>query len=756
MLPGEFVGGDVRELTTYAIVGGVRREIESVSLDRALAGDLPEQVVSGGGVAGSAGTIIWASAEDVQVQEVSPWHKVGGWPPAKGDRVQVYVTDGTTSWPRFTGVIDATSGTVGGGMQSTVIDSRDRLNTTFTQPALLRHMTPSAEGSAYRSIGLSQWHALMSALRAAGIYNTPPMVSNVAVSAPLQGSAWPEAGSLRDAQGLVEGNHAQFYQAPWGHAAGGFLAHYLPRTSELISAPLQVTMVVAPEHLGTAFVSVYFSDTVYVQLQINSSWRVTATYVNGATTVEVLNRALTNVGLSTTLTLLVKGGVWDLRTSNGERVFASQAVSGGAAMDRVYLSVSESARVAGVQVSRPLTLSHEFSSLTFVPSCRFTISLLALSMDMSPRIESRGVSEVVDEICKATLTAAWWDESGVLQLVPSDRMRSAEPVQSITTLDDITAMGWEDSLLSVRSKVEVTWKDPAISKGRFQRKELFRGPGDTMEAQDNIEVFATPDDSTEWFGVDRNPRRLDDSNWGVYNRKRGSFTGVYYMDSTDNELPSSTASTAISVESMGTVALKVSHTAGALGTGIEASLGTSENATAIRPYLRGQNLPVIRGFGAGRWMDAVHVSSITGPSYAPALTHDLGCWGHEFSAGGSVAQRLADFIAGQVTSPVPTLTDVSVLYDPRRQLGDVITIQSGILDVTIRALVVAINESHAPGDHGQSLTVRIISVTSTRKVTYAEFEAAWAGSNYAAMEAAWSGLTYTNFENDPLEGAPNA
>ncbi|HJX77266.1 hypothetical protein [Glutamicibacter sp.] len=750
MLPGSFTGGDVRELVTYALVNGVRREVESFSSDRDLAGDLPEQVAAGGGVSGGSGTIVWAQLEDVQSREISPWHKPSGWPPSSGDRVVVYVTDGATDFPRFTGAIDKTSGTVGGGIQSTVIDDRDKLNASFTHEALLRHHVPFSEGAAYRSIGLSHWYPLTMALRKAGFYNTPPPVADVAVSVPLQGSVWPEGGTvtLASGGGSTGTIHAGFYSAPWGYAAGAFDATYQPRTSYNGSEPLQITVMVAPDHAANANIYVnYGADHVRLRVHPN---RVVYAQLNGVLVAQLGPSSI--VGM-TAVTLLVKNGVWTLRTDKGYTAMGSQVLP-AVVMGTIRVTAENGARIAGIQVGRPLRTSHEFSSLSFTPSMRFVPGNLASTMDMMPRLENRNIADLVDEICKATLTAAWFDESGVLQLVSADTMRNASPAQTITTLDDITELGWEDSLLSVRSRVEVTWKDASISKSLQQRKELFRGSGDSLVSADNVEVFATPDDSTEWLGVDRALTILNTSNWGVYNSRRGSFAGYFYSTNGETATESGLTMT-VSTENIGTAGVKINHVAGTYPTDVEATLGTSPTSTALWSYLRNQNLPVIRGYGEGKWIDEVTVSATVGPGYAPELTHDLGFWGHPLFEGGSVAQRLADFIAGMVTAPTPTLSGVGVLYDPRRQLGDVITIQSGILDVTLKALVVGISESHAPGDHSQTLTVRIISVTSTRKITYAEFEAAWSGGNYAAFEAAWAGLNYTNFENDPLRGAPN-
>ena len=132
----------------------------------------------------------------------------------------------------------------------------------------------------------------------------------------------------------------------------------------------------------------------------------------------------------------------------------------------------------------------------------------------------------------------------------------------------------------------------------------------------------------------------------------------------------------------------------------------------------------------------------------------MGYWGHTYDSGGSVASRIGDWIAGQVAAPQPTITDMGVIYDPRRQLGDVYTIRSAWLGIELRVLVVGLSEEHGDGAF-QSLTVRVVSATSTRTVTYDDLAAAWGSGNYAGLQAVWSSLNYTNMAADPLEGAPS-
>ncbi len=125
---------------------------------------------------------------------------------------------------------------------------------------------------------------------------------------------------------------------------------------------------------------------------------------------------------STVITLLVKNGTWTVRGDGGAELTAARAVGTvtNLPMSGVEVDAGAGARIAGVQISHPTSSAREFASIGFTPSMRFTPSGgLASTMDMSPAIRGRQVGDLVDEILKATLTAAWWDtEGGVLRLVP--------------------------------------------------------------------------------------------------------------------------------------------------------------------------------------------------------------------------------------------------------------------------------------------------------------------------------------------------
>src|SRR5699024_12734860 len=94
-----------------------------------------------------------------------------------------------------------------------------------------------------------------------------------------------------------------------------------------------------------------------------------------------------------------------------------------------------------------------------------------------------------------------------------------------------------------------------------------------------------------------------------------------------------------------------------------------------------------------------------------------------------------------VTARQPTITGLGVIYDPRRQVGEVYTLRSEWLGIELRVLVVGISEDHGNGSH-QSLTVRVIAATNIRPVTYDCLAAGWDDGSYTALNASLAALPY--------------
>lgn len=747
----EFNGFDATE--PGAVLGRFDRLIVATGQTQQAALDQVSDYFDGDSPAIPGDVALLSQDSGVEDRALSPWHSVNEWPPAPGTKIAVYVTDGHTSWPRFTGRIDVTTGDVGGAMSSRIVDYRDQLNRPFSREALLNHHVPASDDTPHRFLGLNHWAMLVDALGRARFFTTPIAGDYAMLSVNFQGSAWTRIGRPIRSHGPSEGQYPRFHAAPWGYTVGSLYAEYQPSLGNVSARtePLQITLMVAPDHSGNSYVRVIYGGDLNdrITLRVWPDRRVAAYWLSD----HVVTLSAEQMRQATNVVLLIKGSTWTIRNDHGEYATGTQARSGSQTVSEIRVQNDADARIAGLVVDSPHSPDLEFRNVNFQPNVTFASSPMVLMMDMSPRLEERNIGDFIDEVCAATLTAAWFDEMGNLRMIASDRLHNADPVQTITTLDDVLGLSWETSLLDYRSVVHVNWKSATVSRAQRHRKELYRGSGDSLETGDVVEVFAVPSADTEWFGVDRAPVRLNDTNWGRYNRVPGSYVGVHYRDADDNELATASRTTTIRTENIGTVGLKITHIAGNYGPNVEGNLSTSEDSTALRESRKGDNLPVIRGRGEGTWGDETTTSSRRGRTLpdgtdAPELVHDLGPWGYENSA-----IRIADFLAERVTRAEPTIRSLRVTYDPRRQLGDVVILELGVLDVTLTALIVGISEAHEAGNHEQQLTVRIIDATSSREVTYEELTEAWSGRDYRALETVWANLTYRDFQHDPLKGA---
>lgn len=742
MQAGDFNGSDIRALKSIVLVGGVRRDHVSWNLNRELAGDLPDQVVGGSGIRQARGTIVWSDGSEVMDRAVNPWSESSGWLPKPGQVVTIRVSDGVTEWTQFQGVIDDTRGEVGGPAESTIIDYSDWLNVPFNHSTVLRLHPPRNEGTSFMGVGMSPAYVVDRLFRRAGFYATPRLEPSSVMSAPLQTSVWPERGFLVSAGAPSGTTHGLNVRAPWGWCLRDFSATYEPQISQSRTEPLQMTAMAASDHSGSFTLDANFG-AMKVRLWINTG-RAAVAFLDG---VEVCRLTL---GAANIVTLLVKNGVWTLRSDTGGSTSGNRALPSGEGLTTVSLVGDDAARIAGVQVSKPTALS-EFQSLSHSMSAYQETGQLLGIQDALPSIVNKAVKDVLEEISQATLSPFWFDERGRLVMYGSDVLRGRMPVQEVTTLDDITRLSWSDSRLSVRSSVQVKYKYPALNRSRYSNVLLWQGSGETMDSGQEKELFAKEPSDEDWV----EPDNFKVSNAGgitAFNAGRGTWVSTYLEDSAGNFIPSDGYATWSPIRVVDDETRLFSVKVGPLPAGYQLVLGTPEGAANYSPRMRGVNMPVLRGRGRVQWADLTLTSTITGPSGFPALQHEVGCWSVQ-TANTLIPERIADYIASQVTTPTPTITGMSVTYDPRRQLGDVITIKSPtLLGVELRALIVGVRNS-AGSSFQQSLDVRIISAKSTY-ATYDQLAEVWVGGNYNSLNAAWAALNYSALAATPLEVTP--
>lgn len=746
MQAGSFVAGDVLSLSSRILVGGVERKFKEWKIDRDLDGDLPEQVVAGSGIKQATGSIVWDQDQDLTGTSANPWNPGAGWLPAQGVQVIIYVSDGVTEWAQFVGVIDENSGDVGSLPTSTIVDYIDYLNRPVSHSTVLRLHPPKSEGADYLGVGMSSAYPVDRALRRCGLYATPAMEPGVAFSVPAQASMWPEYGTLTAAGSFTGGTkpHADNYRASWGWCLADFSCSYTPGITITRTDPIQLTARIGLDHAGNFTLNAFYGAT-RIQLAVAGS-RTAIARLDGTDVVSLVMEP----GF-TIITLQVKAGAWTLKTNGGATATGSAAIPAGVDLSTITTTGDADTRAAGMQISKP-PAGQEFKALSHNNTYYQETGLFAGLMDVLPSYVDRPAIDLLTEISKANLAAMWFNEIGQFRFIGSDILRSQAPAQTITTLDDIRSLSWSDARLGMRSKVRVKYRLPILNRSRYSNVLLWQGSGETMGSGQEKSLIAEAPAGEDWAEIDHGAVGTA-GGLTAFNAGQGTWVGGYLEDGAGAWSSSAGYNTWDPIVTLDERTRLFKVTTITLPAGKTYVLATPDDATNYFPRFRGFSFPVLRGRAKVTWTDASVESVIAGPSGFPELEHDAGPWAVQ--ADNTVIQdRIADFVAEQVTVPAPTIPGLRVGYDPRRQLGDVVTISSpDLMGVTINALIVGIRNASGKS-FTQSLKVRIVSASSVF-TTYAQFETAHPDTlTYEQWRVLFpSTATYDYFDNDPLRGA---
>lgn len=751
MQAGSLVDGVVFTPTSRVVVDGVARPHVSWSVDRELSGDLPDQVVAGSGLTQATGTIVWASEDAVTEAGDNPWNPQSWWP-SKGARVEIYAGDGVSEWRQFTGVIDNTTGSLNGPSQSRIIDEIDRLSVRVSHEPTLRKMPPREVGGGYRYANLVPSYHVDYAMRRAGFYATPMEEPGTVVYAPMMGGVWPSIGTLDTVVDFADSSGTPSnIPVPWGFGIGDARITYLPHWSESASVPVQIAVVVPPGPNDYANIDVEYSTGRTVQLSVRPDRTIMARTREPIVTVCTLTAA--QMEGATVVTMLVKGGSISLRNDLGATASGAGASPGGSTK-RVTVNAWPNAAIGGLMVSHPTEayMEHRPSIQWGNPQSDVfrrravidTSNISHLSVIVAaPAIENRSAQSVIDEISDALLAASWIDEHGTLRWSTGLALRWTNVVDTITTRDDVLALGWEDSLLGARSGVTLTYRRPYVTESRFQSAEVWRGSSTTLNSDEVHEDIITPGVDETWVMVDTDYAAIGPYNYPLYNRKRGSYMGVVATKGNEYYSPAGLP-IAYGIEQIGPQAWKATHTTGALPAGVQLATRTADSdefGPGLYSWNRNNTLPLVQAGARVQWVGQ-EATATTPDGVGPVLEHDAGPW-----AAFNIAANIAEYLRDVTAAPLPTITSLDVRPDPRRQLGDQLFITSpALMRARLRVMVSAISTSFDASGLSQSLGTRIIGAEMLGQ-TYAEFNAAGGQLTYGQWNAL-SSATYTQFNNE--------
>lgn len=707
---GVYAPGPVIDADVTVRVNGVVREHVSMDWSGDTTGGLPDQIVSAGtGMRSRTGTIHWAQ-QDVQVEPPHPLRRTGGWPPREGDEVVIDATVDTGQGPytfrRFTGRLGRTTGSLTDGtLTSQITDTLgDALQEMVTVPPMA--WRPGADPSA--------WAVAYRAFEAAGLGHLPPPDDDVVVHYTGQGETSAVAGTVA-APGSVSGDP---YYGLW---------HRAPRLTPA-SSPARsgrdVLVIARGAILWDAWVQVALSDGTTVRLDMTKAGATTVTH-NGTiigtaqwaddTQVPVLAFQLTTTGVRVWTSLSQFRPVIPATISRTATI--TEVTGVGSGFSARYLTYAATGTdVVASTPKRPLRW--------------FRSSLSGASVRATRGIENVHARQVVDAWGEATLNAIWMDEHGVPVTRPRDHLLAASTARTVHVQERVFDGTWSVGDDHVRSGVIVKGQQGALNYPRAGEHRAVaheethaRGFSSPVVVERFIEAPA----EVEWGPISTYLNRAGSQMVG--GELNGSWIGaVVNYDGSDTETWAQIhgVSYISSVRRLGQRMILLREEISGIPADATVYTKVAPTGTGAHPAMRNRPLPIIRAEWVTTWADYTVKGVTTGPSWAEPLVLEAGSW-----LTPTEAQAVADVLAAEVTSPIPTLSGVQVLWDPTRQIGDVeewvAHTKDGAESWRARVLVTGYAEGWDGRVPSQSVDVRVISWTDPLDgKTYDDLAAAYA------------------------------
>lgn len=732
--------------TATVEVDTVVKEVTKVSTVREIGGAGVPGVTS---TAAASGSVEWSGSVTTAATAPSPWNRVGNFPPAPGSAVRVSTgTVETGTFSALTGVVDDSSAGADGIVTSAIIDPVDRLHRELTLPPLLASMPPLEYGGEIRNIGLSSDYIVDTALRRCGVFSTPYQPASISgVNVPGQGSAWPARGTCTNAgQYTDQGQAVAFLSTEWGWGIYDGNMSYTPDGSFTPAAGAEISCMVSQFHAATSDITIYMTGTThFFRLQIGGSGTVTAQYYNGTTTTTIASLPAATGWRRVSLRVSA-GSIWigtdDGRAASGTHTAPSSVTT--AVVTRVQVRVLRGGRIGGIIVGN-MPVGNYFSQL--LTARLWAGTNLNPNLVASPRIEGQDALDLIGDIAAATCRAYWWDEDGLFHWMPGDYMLLRASALTLTSKDNLLDLGWSESLSDTYANVTVDHQPPVVSRSKTPSVMVWQGSGDSMGSSERVEEIATPSTDEDWIQVNSSPRTAWDAAWANdFNHGRFSIVGGVRTDGTNTwwANPELTTSTSI----IGPFAWKFTHeTSGvAAGQSVQRAMPNDNAWTPLWQRWRNEKLPILRAYGKVAWAtDSITQGS--GVGNAGSYRHDGGRWVQGYS--GETPGRIATFLETWLCQPRIKATGVSVVFDPRIQVGDIVTVRDEHAHgIELKVLVTRVEQSTAAADQSMSLDFFVI-----------DGDPAWAtlalhdsvqGGTFTGHNTAQGGEALTDHNADPL------
>lgn len=676
MLPGTYAPGAVIDARLRIFVEGVEREHISAEWEGHTSGGLPESLIAAGdGLFSRTGRIKWAAGTATTAAPFAPAGETR-WVPRHGASVKIVAEVNGVTFPRFTGFLGAsTYSLVSDEVETAISDGLSAaLQTPVTiEPAVL-----------YKSQTTGGWTAYQ-ALEQAGYGLLPPTTETTLIHAPGAFGLGAGVGEFVSADSVSE-------------AAPGFLT-----STNTIYRPIKGFDRHAEDLLAVS--RAVPSRDAAISLKLRGEAEVRLVWSRGASllTLSQGGQLIGQVKVPSPqkCQLLAVAIAWDsitvwTDTANSQKF--NRRLSNDA-----ELETASCTNTLGLHVSQHEPITGDYSRNHVAKMVRETPpKILASKIATEPLSATRGfenvaAAEVVTAWCNATLSTVWVDEEGTLVMAARDRLASAASVVTDVVSERVFAGSWQTARDGVRSLVRVNSLQPTADDGAWaagRGGKSFNGAAAVVhdsssstpltQNSDNIQ-FINWEDNVDVIRLDTNYRPIVNAkkkifDWDEFNKLTGSWWAISFEN---NEQPPGWRWTGGEpqhetltgkLEKLGQRGVKLTHRVDTVkgGNGKTYSLvAPSLGVGTLGQWAWGRPMPLLRADWVVTW-EKKHFTAYSRKGGAGAFVLDVGWYVTEKDA-----RKVAETLAQEIGTERITFDAISMLWDPRKQVGDTITLSAG-------------------------------------------------------------------------------
>ncbi|MCP3426036.1 hypothetical protein NBM05_08475 [Rothia sp. AR01] len=756
----------LRQIRTLVTLRGQDRGLHPVSWSAALTNDLPGRFTSSDSVPQRTGTIRWDHDQEGTIsRDVSPLDPDY---PRPGDPVvctaQIRQGEEVTAQRVFTGVVDETSGGMGEPLVSTLIDRSDDLNASVSWYPLI-HRMPRRQRTQWRSPypGTQYVYVLAEAAKQCGFgARYPAFDGDWLLNAHLNGSVWtdflryegglvaagvtedpsgpPVFAALRGRRGLQRG------VAAWDNDPRSVLPHGLFIDVELLGC-----------QAGTyLYLGVRFNDSTTVQLGVVDGglhiYTSTGRHIRVADLApgDHLLGLYYPPGTGQRLWARIDGQFHETPLT---RLDADREIIGTGAdtyqtptTAPIFLYKTGPGIACEAMIGRPG--QDQATPRAWQAICRsrtghavnWRLDAQIPGTGYIPGMETETGKDAIATVAGPYCISSWVDGAGILQFWSGNLLRAQAPALRLTE-SDYAPLRWSTAYTHAAGQVTGKFRDRLISMNGSGNPvvEVWTGSSsDTFDADRRLTYIVRIGDSEDFFEVDTKPVNLNEKfdaikdaigerlRLGRLEKWWWGWRSVFAVARTDkNETGSRPypldavpgGLIQCEVERISIKTFKV--TVGWAGTGGWARDSRPQMPQQINESLgfnmNNQGMPVLRAGGGVEVFDATSLAFPTGGPAGPELIHDMGVWG----SGGAV-RHVCRVLAEYFATEHPVFEDVTTSFDPRIDVGLVLT-----LEATKRwghaFTVLVTGVEHDPVAGTTTFTPRVVSFRRTSR-TYGEVE----------------------------------